>query len=298
MPGVLRRMMCAARRPARLQAAGGVSLLLQIRAWREACPDRVRSERLRDDAQPSRSWRWDGGAVSIRRQWILRSSCGSCGTSSRLPRSCTSGAPPSACTCRSRRCRGRSGSSSVSSGWCCSSGPRGASSSRRPGRRCSSAARRALAEVDLAVDEARRAARAGAGVVAIGHGPFSRSLAARVVEEVGGASIRTSAPAGGGRRAGALSSGSRPMSWPCAVVLETPAAARRHGVRVDALRDEPLLAALPRRTATPTRTRSRSAPSPPSACCCRASRPAGRSTRGCAPSSEPPVTSSSGRWRR
>ena len=30
-----------------------------------------------------------------------------------------------------------------------------------------------------------------------------------------------------------------------AAVLETPGAARRHGVRVDALRDEPLLAALP-----------------------------------------------------
>ena len=30
-----------------------------------------------------------------------------------------------------------------------------------------------------------------------------------------------------------------------AVVMESPAAARRHGVRVDTLRDEPLVAALP-----------------------------------------------------
>src|SRR5688572_8941494 len=30
------------------------------------------------------------------------------------------------------------------------------------------------------------------------------------------------------------------------VALETPAAARRHGLRIDALRDEPMLAALPR----------------------------------------------------
>ena len=44
-----------------------------------------------------------------------------------------------------------------------------------------------------------------------------------------------------------------------AAVLETPAAARRHGVRIDALRDEPLLAALPPTTRTPTRRRSRSA---------------------------------------
>ncbi len=31
-----------------------------------------------------------------------------------------------------------------------------------------------------------------------------------------------------------------------AVVMESPGAARRHAVRVDALKDEPLLAALPR----------------------------------------------------
>jgi hypothetical protein len=30
-----------------------------------------------------------------------------------------------------------------------------------------------------------------------------------------------------------------------AIVMETPAAARRHGVRIDTLRDEPLLAAIP-----------------------------------------------------
>ena len=30
-----------------------------------------------------------------------------------------------------------------------------------------------------------------------------------------------------------------------AAVFQTPGAARRHGVRIDALRDEPLLAALP-----------------------------------------------------
>ena len=45
-------------------------------------------------------------------------------------------------------------------------------------------ARVALAEVDQAVDEARRAARSGQAVLAIGHGPFSRSPAARLIEAV------------------------------------------------------------------------------------------------------------------
>ena len=44
--------------------------------------------------------------------------------------------------------------------------------------------RRALAEVDAAVDEARRAADGDRGVLTIGYGPFSRPLVTRIVEEV------------------------------------------------------------------------------------------------------------------
>src|SRR5215203_4027839 len=44
-------------------------------------------------------------------------------------------------------------------------------------------ARRALAEVDHAVDEARHAGRSEAGVLTIGHGPLSRDAAARIAEE-------------------------------------------------------------------------------------------------------------------
>src|SRR5215210_5038919 len=44
--------------------------------------------------------------------------------------------------------------------------------------------RRALAEVDLAVDDARRAARSESGVLGVGYGPFSRWLVARVAEAV------------------------------------------------------------------------------------------------------------------
>jgi DNA-binding transcriptional LysR family regulator len=45
-------------------------------------------------------------------------------------------------------------------------------------------ARGALAEIDLAVDDARRAAQPEHGVVGIGFGPFSRPLAARIAEEL------------------------------------------------------------------------------------------------------------------
>jgi DNA-binding transcriptional LysR family regulator len=104
-------------------------------------------------------------------------------------------------------------------------------------------ARLALAEVDLAVDEARRAARAGRGALAIGYGPFSRWLVTRIVEAVAEehpVEFR-------------LEEGVAPElvervaahELAAAAALETPAAARHRGVRVDALRDEPLLAALP-----------------------------------------------------
>jgi DNA-binding transcriptional LysR family regulator len=105
-------------------------------------------------------------------------------------------------------------------------------------------ARRALAEVDLAVDDARRAARPGHDVLTIGYGPFSRRPATRVVEAVA---------AGRPDLELRLDEGVTPEllrrvaahELAAAAVLETPGAARRHGVRVDTLRDEPLLAALP-----------------------------------------------------
>src|SRR4051794_31261827 len=45
-------------------------------------------------------------------------------------------------------------------------------------------ARRALLEVDLAVDEARRAGEPERGVVTIGYGPFSRSVVRRIADAV------------------------------------------------------------------------------------------------------------------
>jgi DNA-binding transcriptional LysR family regulator len=105
-------------------------------------------------------------------------------------------------------------------------------------------ARRALAELDVAVDEARRAAEPERGVVAVGYGPFSRSLVARIAGAVTASrpelevrleeGVAPELPARVGRGEQAA-----------AAMLATPAAARRHGVRIDALRDEPLLAALP-----------------------------------------------------
>jgi DNA-binding transcriptional LysR family regulator len=97
-------------------------------------------------------------------------------------------------------------------------------------------ARRALAELDLAVEEARAMAQAPA----IGFMPLSRGPAARIAEAVA-LDVR-------------LEEGVTPEllrrvaghELAAAAVLEMPAA-QRQGVRIDPLRDEPLLAALPAR---------------------------------------------------
>ena len=84
----------------------------------------------------------------------------------------------------------------------------------------------------------------GRGVLRLGYGPFSGAAASRIVEvlraerpELGVRLVQEVTP-DSLRRVGA-------HELAAAVVMESPAAARRYGVRVDALRDEPLLAALP-----------------------------------------------------
>lgn len=104
--------------------------------------------------------------------------------------------------------------------------------------------RRALAEIDAAIADARRTMGPDEGVLGIGYGPFSRPVAMRIAEEVEarGSDFRVrldeEVTPDSLRRMAA-------HELAAAVVMETPAAARRHGVRIDALRDEPLLAALP-----------------------------------------------------
>ncbi len=103
--------------------------------------------------------------------------------------------------------------------------------------------RRVLAEVDLAIDEARRADGEPPGVVTIGHGPLSRTVALRIA-----AAVAVERPEVDVRLEEDVTPellrrvASRELV--AAAVFETPEAARRHGIRVDALRDEPLLAAL------------------------------------------------------
>jgi DNA-binding transcriptional LysR family regulator len=104
--------------------------------------------------------------------------------------------------------------------------------------------RRALAEIDGAIADAQRASLADDGVLALGYGPFSRPLAQAIGDELarsaGDPTIR-------------LQDGVTPeLLWQvarhdleAAVVMESPTAARQYGVRIDTLRDEPLLAALP-----------------------------------------------------
>jgi DNA-binding transcriptional LysR family regulator len=101
-------------------------------------------------------------------------------------------------------------------------------------------ARQALAGVDEAVDGARRASRPAGSALTIGHGPMSRAVAARLADVAPGGHVR-------------LEEGVTHELLPrvaaqeltAAAVVATPAAARRFGVRIDPLRDEPLLAALP-----------------------------------------------------
>lgn len=105
-------------------------------------------------------------------------------------------------------------------------------------------ARRALAEVELAVDDARQAAAPERDTVRIGHGPLSRGVAARLAAEV---AVRR--PELNVRLEEDLTpellQRVATHELAAAAVFQTPAAARRVRVRIDALRDEPLLAALP-----------------------------------------------------
>jgi DNA-binding transcriptional LysR family regulator len=105
-------------------------------------------------------------------------------------------------------------------------------------------ARRALADVEEAVEGARRAERPADDAVSFGYGPLSYAWAARLqrlAEE-----RRPHDPVG-------LEEGLTPDllrrvatgKLTAAVVMETPGASARHRVRIDPLRDEPLLAALP-----------------------------------------------------
>jgi DNA-binding transcriptional LysR family regulator len=105
--------------------------------------------------------------------------------------------------------------------------------------------RRALAEIDGAVADARHLTGSGDGVLRLGHGPFSGAPATRIVEvlqaerpELIMRLVQEMTP-DSLRRVGA-------HDLAAAVVMESHAAARRYAIRVDVLRDEPLLAALPR----------------------------------------------------
>ena len=105
-------------------------------------------------------------------------------------------------------------------------------------------AQRALEEIDAAVADVRRAAQQHDGVLGVGHMPFSRLQAARIAEGVRNRRPDLQLQLDEDMTPDLLRRvASHELA--AAAVLETPAAARRHGVRVDALRDEPLLAALP-----------------------------------------------------
>lgn len=104
--------------------------------------------------------------------------------------------------------------------------------------------RRALAEIDGAIADARRASQPDHRVLAVGYGPFTRPIALRIAHELAAQRDHMTVRLNEGvtpemlRQVGA-------HELAAAVVMESPAAARSHGLRIDALRDEPLLAAVP-----------------------------------------------------
>ena len=102
----------------------------------------------------------------------------------------------------------------------------------------------ALAEVELAVDDARRAAEPERDTVRIGHGPLSRAVAALLATELEarspGLKVRLEEDL-----TPELLQRVATHELTAAAVFQTPDATRRFRVRIDALRDEPLLAALP-----------------------------------------------------
>jgi DNA-binding transcriptional LysR family regulator len=104
--------------------------------------------------------------------------------------------------------------------------------------------RRALAEIDGAIADARRSVQQEDMVLGLGYGPFSRQLAETIGYELADSgrdlSVRFEEDVTPGllRRVGR-------HELAAAVVLESPTAARQHRVRIDTLRDEPLLAAVP-----------------------------------------------------
>ena len=81
------------------------------------------------------------------------------------------------------------------------------------------------------------------GVLGVGYGPFSDSVAARVAAELEGTRSELRVR---------LEEEVTPESLrlvashelAAAMVMESPTATRRHGARIDVLRDEPLLVAL------------------------------------------------------
>lgn len=104
-------------------------------------------------------------------------------------------------------------------------------------------ARRALSEIDGAIADARRVVASEADLLAVGYGPFSRPVALRVVEGLEsrrpGIEVRVDEDV-----TPEMLRRIATHDLAAAVVMESPAAARQHGVRIDTLRDEPLLAAL------------------------------------------------------
>jgi DNA-binding transcriptional LysR family regulator len=96
--------------------------------------------------------------------------------------------------------------------------------------------RRALAEIDGAIADARRASLPDERVLALGYGPFSRPVVVAIGDELARKDGELTLRLEEGVTPGMLARVAR-HELAAAVVMESPAAARQHGVRIDTLRD-------------------------------------------------------------
>ena len=104
--------------------------------------------------------------------------------------------------------------------------------------------KRALSELDAAIADARRSVQGEDATLGLGYGPFSRPVATTIADELARSDSGRTVRLDEGVTPDLLQRVAR-HDLAAAVVMESPKAARQHGVRIDTLRDQPLLAALP-----------------------------------------------------
>src|SRR5438034_253561 len=100
--------------------------------------------------------------------------------------------------------------------------------------------KRALSELDAAIADARRSVQGEDATLGLGYGPFSRPVATTIADELARSDSGRTVRLDEGVTPDLLQRVAR-HDLAAAVVMESPKPVRQHGVRIDTLRDQPLL---------------------------------------------------------